>query len=442
MLGEKGRSLVIIGGFVLTAGFSFDNFYFITLAMFLIFATFISLPAFDSAMNIEELRVTRKLDSNKVFKDDFMHVRVIIENTGGNSFDFLDIFDEFPTDAFYIVAGENFISTRIDPHSKIVFSYVLSPRARGEFALGPIECTIRDRLGFNAEKRTVPNSITDIVIYPPYEDIKRLEMMGAKRAMNMSFGIHKTRQTGTGNEFRGLRQYVFGDQFRTIDWKASMRAQKLIVREFESEKNISTIILIDSSESMGGGAAENTKFEYSIKAAMLLAKIAMGQRDMVGLATFSDKKHFRWLRPSTKSTHFYDIVDFLGNVSPKGDKNIYWSMEEFTRTYHKRSLIFLISDLEVASKDILAAIRKLRTFGHIIILIAPFSPWFEIHELELTATDKALAEAISEEMMQHVVQVKKDAQKLATPVISVAPDDIFNVIMSEYEEAKRKGKGE
>jgi uncharacterized protein (DUF58 family) len=442
MLGEKGRSLIILGGFILTAGFSFDNFYFILMAMFLIFATFISLPAFDSSMNIEELKVTRKLDSNKIFKDEFMHVKVIIQNMGGNHFDFLEIFDEFPTDAFYLSAGENFISTRIDPRSKITFSYIIAPRVRGEFKVGPMEVTIRDRLGFNAEKRIVPNSITDVVIYPPYEDIKRLEMMGARRAMNMSFGVHKTRQTGSGTEFRGLRQYVFGDQFRMIDWKASMRTQKLIVREFESEKNISTIILIDASESMGGGAVENTKFEYSIKSGMLLSKIAMGQRDSVGLATFSDKKNFRWLRPSTKSTHFYDIIDFLGNVSPRGEKNIYWSMEEFTRTYNKRSLIFLISDLEVASKDILAALRKLRTFGHNVILIAPFSPWFEIHELELTAADKALAEAISEEMMQHVVTVKKDAQKLIVPVLSVAPDDMFNVIMNEYEEAKRKGKGE
>jgi uncharacterized protein (DUF58 family) len=442
MLGEKGRSLVILGGFLLTAGFSFDNFYFMTMAMFLIFATFISLPAFDSSMNIEELKVTRKIDSAKVFKDEFMHVRVIIENTGGNQFDFLDIFDEFPADAFAMPAGENMISTRIDPHTKIVFSYILAPRARGEFKLGPLEVTIHDRLGFNSEKRIVPNSITDIVIYPPYEDIKRLEMMGAKRAMNMSFGIHKTRQTGTGNEFRGLRQYVFGDQFRLIDWRASMRCQKLIVREFESEKNISTIILIDASESMGGGAVENTKFEYSIKSAMLLAKVAMGQRDAVGIVTFSDKKNFRWLAPSTKATHFYDIIDFLGNVSPKGAKNIYWSMEEFARTYDRRSLIFLISDLEIASKDVVAALRKLRTRGHVVNIISPFSPWFEIHELELTATDKALAEAISEEMMQHIMQVKKDAQKLMTPVISVAPDDMFNVIMNEYEEAKRKGKGE
>jgi uncharacterized protein (DUF58 family) len=218
--------------------------------------------------------------------------------------------------------------------------------------------------------------------------------------------------------------------------------QKLIVREYETERNVSTCVIIDASESMGGGQVDNTKFEYSIKSAMLLAKIAMEQKDNVSMATFGDQKQFRWLPPSSKRTHFYDIIDFLGNVSPQGQKKIYWSMEEFCRQYQKRSLVFLITDLEVAEKDVIASIRKLRTFGHIVIVISPFSPWFEIHELELTATDKALAEAISEEMIQHVLTIKKDAQKLAVPVISVAPDDMFNVIMSEYEEAKRKGKAE
>ncbi len=196
------------------------------------------------------------------------------------------------------------------------------------------------------------------------------------------------------------------------------------------------------SESMAGGQLDNTKFEYSIKSGILLSRIAIDQKDMVSLVTFSDQKNFRWLRPSTKKTHFFDIIDFLGNVSPQGPKKIAWSMEKFARQYQKRSLIFLITDLEVAEKDIIAAIRKLRTYGHAVIVIAPFSPWFEIHELELTATDKALAEAISEEMIQHVLQVRKDCRPLNVPVISVAPDDMFNVIMGEYEEAKKKGKAE
>ena len=442
MLGGKGRSLVVMGVFLLTAGFGYRNWYLIMVGIFFLFATFVSRPAFESTMNIEELKVSRKLDNTRIFRDDFMHIVVTIENTGGNRFDFLDIFDEFPVGAFRLVTGENYISTRIDPHKTIKFSYILAPRVRGEFEIGPLNVTIHDRLGFNAENRIVPNSITDINIYPPYEMIKRLEIMGAKRAVSMSFGVHQTKMKGTGTDLRTLRHYVEGDQFRHIDWKASMRLQKLIVREFESERNVSTIILIDSSESMAGGAVDYTKFEMSIKSGMFLAKIAMEQKDKVGIATFSDRKSFRWLRPSTKGTHFYDIISFLGEVSPRGSKEIFWSMEEFSRLYKKRSLVFLLTDLEIAAIDVMAAIRKLRTYGHAVVIVSPFSPWFEIHELELTPSDKALAEAISEEMMLHILTIKKDAQKFAVPVISVAPDDMLTVIANEYQEAKRVGRAD
>ncbi len=442
MLGGKGRSLVVLGTFLLTSGFSFRNYYLITSGVFFLFATFVSLPGFESSMNIDELKVTREIDNTRVFRDDFMHIKVIIENTGGNRFDFLNIFDNFPPKAFRIVTGENYISTRIDPHKKVKFSYVLAPRVRGEFSIGPLEVVIRDRLGFNAEKRIVPNSITDIIIYPPYEQIRALELMGAKRAMAMSFGLHQTKKKGTGTDLRNLRQYVSGDQYRLIDWKASMRCQKLIVREFESERNVSTIILIDSSESMGGGAVEATKFEYSIKSAMLLAKVAMEQKDKVGIATFSNRNNFRWLPPTTKRSHYFDIITFLGEISPKGKKEIFWSMEEFARQYTRRSLVFLITDLEVAQLDVIAAVRKLRSYGHAVCIISPFSPWFEIHELELNRTDRAFAEAISEEMMLHIVNVKKDCQKLTVPVLAVAPDDMFDIVMSEYQESKRVGKAD
>jgi uncharacterized protein (DUF58 family) len=382
------------------------------------------------------------MDNTRVFRDDFVHIVVTIKNLSMSGFDFIDIFDEFPADSFRLVIGENYISTRIDPKQTVQFSYILAPKVRGEFNIGPLNVTIRDRLGFNAETRIVPASYTNLIIYPPYEQIRRLELMGAKRAMSMSFGIHRTKMKGTGTDLRSLRQYVPGDQFRLIDWKASLRTQKLIVREFESERNVSTLILIDASESMGGGAVEATKFEYSIKSAMLLAKVAMEQKDKVGICTFSDRNHFRWLAPTTKRSHFFDIISFLGAVSPQGGKEIFWSMEEFSRQFDKRSLVFLVSDLEIAQIDIISAVRKLKTYGHAVMIIAPFSPWFEIHELELTSSDKALAEAISEEMMLHILNIRKDCQKLGVPVISVAPDDIFDVILNEYQEAKRVGRAD
>ena len=70
-------------------------------------------------------------------------------------------------------------------------------------------------------------------------------------------------------------------------------------------------------------------------------------------------------------------------------------------------MIFIISDLEADSKIINEGIRKLIPFNHTVFIINPFSPWFEIHEVDLTSTDKALAEAISEEMMEHILTIKQ-----------------------------------
>jgi len=390
-------------------------------------------------MNIEELRVHRELEKEKVFKDDFVHVKVIIENTGKNSFDFLEIRDYFNPQLFRLILGENFISTRIDSKGIIKFSYVLEPKVRGEYPLGPLSVTVKDRLGFNSLERIIPDSVTDILVYPPYEDIKRIEILGSKRSLQLNYGLQRSKQKGLGSEFYGMRKYVFGDQFRLIDWKASARTQKLIVKEFESERDVSVMILVDSSSTMAGGAIENTKFEYAIRACMLLTKVALTRRDKVGVFTFSDKKNFNFLKPGGGQDHFYQVLDFVARVKPQGKCKIVEAIDFFTRRFQKRSLLFIISDLESDTKELKMAIRKLVPFNHTIMIINPFSPWFEIHEIDLSTTDKALAEAISEEMMEHILTIKLEVRNLGVNLITVGPDDMMHQVLQNYLDAKKKG---
>jgi uncharacterized protein (DUF58 family) len=391
-------------------------------------------------MNIEELRVKRELEKDKVFKDDFVHVKVIVENTGRNSFEFLEIRDYYNPQLFRLLLGENFISTRIGPKDIIKFSYILEPKVRGEYPLGPLSITVKDRLGFNSAERIVPDSVSDILIYPPYEDIKRIEILGSKRSLNLNFGLHRSKQKGLGSEFFGLRKYVFGDQFRLIDWKASARTQKLIVKEYESERDITVMIIVDSSNSMAGGAIENTKFEYAIRACMLLTKVALTRRDNVGVFTFSDRNNYQFLKPGKGEDHFYQVLDFVAKIKPQGKCRVVEAIDYLNRRFQKRSLIFIISDLETTPKEFGQAIRKLIPLNHTIIIINPFSPWFEIHEVDLSTTDKALAEAISEEMMDHILTIKQDIKNLGVNLITVGPDDIMGQIISTYMEAKKKGK--
>ena len=439
MLGGKGRTLVLFSVFFLTAGFAFENYFLIYFAILLLFSTVISLPLFYYQMNIEELRVYRELEKEKVFKDDFVHIKVIVENTGKSSFDFLEIRDYYNPQLFRLVLGENYISTRIGPKKIIKFSYILEPKVRGEYPLGPLSLTVKDRLGFNSVERVVPDSVSDILVYPPYEDIKRIEILGSKRSLNLNYGLQRSKLKGLGSEFYGMRKYVFGDQFRLIDWKASARHQKLIVKEFESERDVTVMILVDSSNSMAGGAIENTKFEYAIRACMLLTKVALSRKDNVGVYTYSDSKNFKFLKPGSGDDHFYQVLDFVARVKPEGKSRFVEAMGFLNQRFQKRSLIFIISDLEANVKEIGQAIRKLAPFNHTIILINPFSPWFEIHEIDLSTTDKALAEAISEEMMEHILSLKQEVRNLGVNIITVGPDDMMNQVLGTYMEAKKKG---
>ena len=426
--------------FFLTAGFAFVNYFLLYFGILLLFSTIISLPIFHYKLNVEELIVHRELEKEKVFKDDFVHVKVVIENVGRHGFDFLEIRDNYNPQLFRLILGENFISTRIGPKTTVKFSYVLEPKVRGEYALGPLSIIVKDRLGFNSLERIVPDSVTDILIYPPYEDIKRIEILGSKRSLQLNYGAQRSKQKGLGSEFYGMRKYVFGDQFRLIDWKASARHQKLIVREFESERDVTIMILVDSSETMAGGAIENTKFEYAIRACMLLTKVALTRRDNVGVYTFSDKKNFKFLKPNGGEEHFYQVLDFVARVKPEGKCKAIEAMDHFTKRFQKRSLIFIISDLEANPKEISEAIRKLIPFNHTIIIINPFSPWFEIHEIDLSSTDKALAEAISEEMMEHILIIRQSLRNVGISIITCGPDDMMKQVISTYMEAKKKGK--
>lgn len=426
--------------FFLTAGFAFVNYFLLFFGVLLLFSTIISLPIFHYKLNVEELIVHRELEKEKVFKDDFVHVKVVIENVGRNGFDFLEIRDNYNPQLFRLILGENFISTRIGPKTTVKFSYVLEPKVRGEYAIGPLSIIVKDRLGFNSLERIVPDSVTDILIYPPYDDIKRIEILGSKRSLQLNYGAQRSKQKGLGSEFYGMRKYVYGDQFRLIDWKASARHQKLIVKEYESERDVTIMILVDSSETMAGGAIENTKFEYAIRACMLLTKVALTRRDNVGVYTFSDKKNFKFLKPNGGDDHFYQVLDFVARVKPEGKCKIIEAMDHLTRRFQKRSLIFIISDLEANPKEISEAIRKLIPFNHTIIVINPFSPWFEIHEIDLSSTDKALAEAISEEMMEHILGIRQSLRNVGISIITCGPDDMMKQVLSTYMDAKKKGK--
>ena len=400
--------------------------YFLLIGILMVIGTTFGYPIFRIQANTEGITVNRVLDKRKCFAGEYIHVRITVHNKGPNAIDHLEIYDAYP-ETMDLVLGENYLYTRINANAKAEFSYILRTPVRGLFKVGPTKVIIHDRLGFY-EEETIKQDFDEVLVYPSYEDIKKLKTLGAKRQLGKMFGMHKTKLKGTGMEFWGIRDYHPEDAFRYIDWKAFSRTNKLQIREFETEKNIRVMVLLD------------TKLEFSIRAVVLLSHMAQERKDMIGLATFNSKVN-TFIKPGHGTTQFNRIIEDLAYVAPRGPSYLTRSVQNLIMRTRSRGLLLIITDLEGKKKDILDGIRKASAAGFDVIIISPFGPFFEIQNTRLGPTEKALGEAIAEEYYDIRSRLSKDIQRYRAGVISVGPDDFLVSVINEYIEAKRRGIG-
>jgi len=436
LLTARGGVVIVSGVFCLAFGFSSVNYYLVLLGIFLILASVISMPYFGLAVNLDNIEITRTIDKEKVFAEDFVFVTVTVENKGRLRIDYLEVFDTYP-EIFTLVLGKSVMTTRLDPGEKKVFSYVLQCRRRGTHKIGPTKLVVHDRLGLHLEQKQF-EIYTELLIYPSYQDVRKMEAMVGQRTLGRMFGSHKTRQKGIGTEFFGLRNYFPMDEYRRIDWKATAKTGGIMIKEYETEKNITILILLDTSASMGGGLPDNTKLDYSIRAAVVLAMLALERRDEVGVVAFSNEVH-SYVKPRLGKDYFYHILEALATVEPRGGTRMMKVMEWILKRTPKRSFFIIFTDLEESSRDMIDACKLARAHKNSLLVISPFGPWFEAYSGELTPVQRALAEAISEELLEQRKKIVDELVKMDVEVIDVGPDDFLPAVVSQYLKAKKKG---
>jgi len=121
------------------------------------------------------------------------------------------------------------------------------------------------------------------------EGIKRLKILTTQIVNTKFVGGYKSVFKGRGLEFKDYRPYTPDDDASTIDWKASVRANKLFVRDFEEERNLNVFFLVDVSSSMVYGSIDKLKIEYVGELTAALSFVVLNAGDSVGFALFSDR---------------------------------------------------------------------------------------------------------------------------------------------------------
>ena len=152
----------------------------------------------------------------------------------------------------------------------------------------------------------------------------------------------RTKRTGSGVEFADHRDYAPGDDFRHLDWHAYQRFDKLLLRLFEEEEDLSIYFIIDCSWSMAFGKGEKLKYAKQLCAA--LAYVGLANLDRVAIVAANDEVSGR-MEPTRSKQRIFRVFRFLNRVQADGETNLESALKTFVAQHKRRGLAVLISDL-------------------------------------------------------------------------------------------------
>jgi len=174
--------------------------------------------------------------------------------------------------------------------------------------------------------------------------VRKLEIKTKRLSRHLFTGEYHSAFKGRGMSFSEVRSYQFGDDVRHIDWNVSARAGQPFVKVFEEERELTVMLLVDMSASSSFGAVAQTKREFQIEIAALLAFAAIQNNDKAGVIFFTDEVEL-FIPPQKGRHHILRIIRELVNFEPRRKgTDIAAALEYFSHVIKKRAIGFLISD--------------------------------------------------------------------------------------------------
>jgi uncharacterized protein (DUF58 family) len=222
------------------------------------------------------------------------------------------------------------------------------------------------------------------------ESIENFELLANQVVEGFITGMHQSPFHGFSVEFAEHRLYNKGESTRHIDWKIFAKTDKLYVKRFDEETNLRCHIIIDNSASMHYPESENTsvknlnKIGFSAVAAAALMNILKRQRDAVGLSIYSDSYDFYTSEKGSERHHrriLETLEKLLTSTTHKGTET-YKYLHEIAENLHRRSLIFLFTDMWQANANeeaLFEALKHLKYNKHEVVLFHTYDAETELH---------------------------------------------------------------
>ena len=279
------------------------------------------------------------------------------------------------------------------------------------------------------------------------EKIKHLDVRARLVVEGFITGQHKSPFSGFAVEFAGHREYAPGDELKHIDWKVWSKTDRLYIKEYEEETNLSCSIIVDASKSMAyksGGEGSWSKFDYVATAAASLTHLLQRQQDAVGMVTFNTEVTQN-LPPSSRPIQLKRMVHELGEMQPDDKTDVGHVFLELAKQIQQRGMVVLFSDLFTDLKHLRESLQQFRLRRHEVIVMHvmhddelnfPFDSHTRFLGLETTdqvhADPRALRKSYLKIVEDYLTEVRKICSSLGADYTLMNTKDSLDASLSRY----------
>lgn len=316
--------------------------------------------------------------------------------------------------------------------------YWLSPKRRGVYSFGKCNVLVR-HLGF-FERKFVLDQEFDIPCYPSFIQMRKYQLLATTDRL-VEMGVKRIRRIGSTMEFDHIREYVKGDEYKHMNWKASAKYKTLMVNQYQEEKSQPIYSIIDIGRVMRMPFNEMTLLDYAINASLVLSNAAILKQDRAGMLTFS-KKCENHIIPEKNNKQMKVISDKLYGITTNFEESDFGQLYAFMRRkVNKRSLIFLYTNFETL--DMLnrqLPFLRMMAKSHIIVVVV-----FKNTELQDMAKENArntidiYNKIIAEKFIYEKSLIIQELNRNGLQTIYTAPEDLSIKSINKYLEIKARG---
>ena len=316
--------------------------------------------------------------------------------------------------------------------------YTLKPASRGEYVFNDINVFAHGPLQL-VKRRYIFPARQVVKVYPSYMQMRRYQLLAVSNRLQEA-GVKKIRKIGHSMEFEQIKEYVRGDDYRTINWKATARKEGLMVNNYTDERSQQIYCLINKGRVMKMPFAGMTLLDYAINASLVLSNVALGKQDKAGIITF-EKNLDTFLPADKKPTQMNLILESLYRQKTDFLESDFEKLFSVIRNkVTNRSLLVLFTNfesLESLQRE-MTALKKIAKYHLLLIVFFENTELKSLLERKTDSLEDIYIKTIAEKFAYEKRLMVKELHKNGIPSILTTPENLTVNTINKYLELKTR----